>query len=509
MNYKKNDIIELMITDVGSEGEGIGRAEASGIPFFVKGAVQGDVIRASVMKLKASYGYARLLEIKTPSKNRTEPRCPLASKCGGCQLQQLNYMSQLEYKNNKVRNCLVRIGGFQYPPMEEISGMENPWYYRNKAQFPVACDNDGTIRIGFYAGHSHTVIDTEHCYIQAEIMQPLVKELRLFLTRNRISIYDEESGKGLVRHILLRVGFATGEVMVCLVLNGSHFTKDRLKEEELRKELTESLLQIFNRNPIGREADIEATAGSENKMPNGFEKPGYRLSSLCINVNRENTNVILGDKIIPIYGNGFITDRIGEVSYRISPLSFYQVNPVQTKVIYDTVKEFAGLTGTETVWDLYCGIGTIGLYLAGSAGHLIGVEIVTEAVEDAKANAALNGISNAEFYAGAAEEIVPQLLENKTSGSRNGETSPAQIAIVDPPRKGCDTGLLEALLKLGPERIVYVSCDPATLARDLKFLCAEDYKLERVKAVDAFCQSIHVECVVWIQLVDKEKNRSI
>lgn len=457
--YKKNDIIELTITDIGTQGEGIGRVTPEDIPFFVKGALTGDRICAGVMKLKSSYGYARLIEVLEPSPWRTEPRCQVAGPCGGCTLQHLSYEKQAEYKQKHVQNCLERIGGLEDIPMEPIATMEEPWYYRNKAQFPVSRGKDGKVKIGFFAGHTHSVIDTAHCYIQATVMQPLLETIREFLEEYNISTYDEESDKGLVRHILMRVGFATGEIMVCPVLNGEKLPKAEVLEQRLRE-------------------TVEAP---------------YELTSFCININKKKTNVILGDKCILLAGREYITDKIGDVSYRISPLSFYQVNPVQTKRIYDTVKEYAGLTGEEVLWDIYCGTGTIGLYLADGAKKLYGVEIIPEAIADAKENAKANGIDNAEFYVGAAEDVFPKLMKE----------CPPDVAVIDPPRKGCDEKLIQALLEVSPKTLVYVSCDPATLARDLKLLTAGGYEVKRVRAVDAFCHSVHVETVVLMSKKDK------
>lgn len=460
--YKKNDIIELTITDIGTQGEGIGRVTPEDIPFFVKGALTGDKIRAGVMKLKSSYGYARLIEVLEPSPWRTEPKCSVAGPCGGCTLQHLSYEKQAEYKQKHVQNCLERIGGLKDIPMEPICAMEEPWYYRNKAQFPVGRGKDGKVKIGFFAGHTHSVIDTTHCYIQAPVMQPLLETIREFLEEFDISTYDEETGKGLVRHILMRVGFATGEIMVCPVLNGEKLPKAEVLEKRLKE-----TVERYNEGIV---------------LDNAIK---YELTSFCINVNKKKTNVILGDKCILLSGREYITDKIGDVSYRISPLSFYQVNPVQTKCIYDTVKEYAGLTGEEVLWDIYCGAGTIGLYLAEGARKLYGIEIIPEAIADAKENAKANGIENAEFYVGAAEDVFPKLMK----------TCPPDVAVIDPPRKGCDEKLIQALLEVGPKTLVYVSCDPATLARDLKLLTAGGYEVKRVRAVDAFCHSVHVETV--------------
>lgn len=475
--YKKNDIIELTITDIGTQGEGIGRVTPEDIPFFVKGALTGDRIRAGVMKLKSSYGYARLIEVLEPSPWRMEPKCPVAGPCGGCTLQHLSYEKQAEYKQKHVQNCLERIGGLKDIPMEPIAVMEEPWYYRNKAQFPVSRGKDGKVKIGFFAGHTHSVIDTTHCYIQAQVMQPLLETIREFLEEYDISAYDEESGRGLVRHILMRVGFATGEIMVCPVLNGEKLPKAEVLEQRLKETVKEY-------NTVAE----ETSAKKVDKIP-GNEAIRYELTSFCININKKKTNVILGDKCILLSGREYITDKIGDVSYRISPLSFYQVNPVQTKCIYDTVKEYAGLTGDEVLWDIYCGAGTIGLYLAEGAKQLYGIEIIPEAIADAKENAKANGIENAEFYVGAAEDVFPKLMRE----------CPPDVAVIDPPRKGCDEKLIQALLVVRPKTLVYVSCDPATLARDLKLLTAGGYEVQRVRAVDAFCHSVHVETVVQLE----------
>lgn len=489
--YKKNDIIELTITDIGTQGEGIGRVTPEDIPFFVKGALTGDKIRAGVMKLKSSYGYARLIEVVEPSPWRTEPRCTVAGPCGGCTLQHLSYEKQAEYKQKHVQNCLERIGGLKDIPMEPIATMEEPWYYRNKAQFPVSRGKDGRVKIGFFAGHTHSVIDTTHCYIQAPVMQPLLETIREFLEEYEISTYDEETGKGLVRHILMRVGFATGEIMVCPVLNGEKLPKAEVLEARLKE-----TVKKYNGVKSGQvDADErEAALGIEiagDMEASGENKIKYELTSFCININKKKTNVILGDKCILLSGREYITDKLGEVSYRISPLSFYQVNPVQTKRIYDTVKEYAGLTGEEVLWDIYCGAGTIGLYLAEGVKKLYGIEIIPEAIADAKENAKTNGIENAEFYVGAAEDVFPKLMKE----------CPPDVAVIDPPRKGCDEKLIQALLEVSPKTLVYVSCDPATLARDLKLLTAGGYEVKRVRAVDAFCHSVHVETVCLLEYI--------
>lgn len=443
---KKNEECIISIADMGNDGEGIGKYK--GYTLFVKNALVGDVVRVRAMKCKKNYGYARLMEVIEPSPHRVEPRCGIAYQCGGCTLQHLDYGEQLNRKQKKVADCIERLGGITegytlYP----IIGMENPYYYRNKAQFPVRRNGDGKVAIGFYAGGTHTIIDTEHCCIQAKENEAIIKCIRSFIQEENISIYEEESHQGLLRHILTRVGFVTGEIMVCLVINGNDLPG--------KEKLIERLRTI----------------------------PG--MKSISININRDRTNVILGNKVKPLWGEPYITDYIGEVKFRISPLSFYQVNPVQTRILYEKALEFAGLKGDETVWDLYCGIGTISLFLAARARKVYGVEIIPQAIEDAKENARLNGIVNAEFFTGAAEEVLPQKYRD--------EKIYAEVIVVDPPRKGCEESLLETMVTMSPKKIVYVSCDPATLGRDLKYLCARGYKLEKVQAVDQFGHTGHCE----------------
>ena len=449
-NFKKNDLVTLEITDLGSSGEGIGKVD--GFTLFVKDALIGDVIQAKIIKLKKNYGYGRLMEIVTPSPARVEARCLKARACGGCQIQPLDYEKQLEYKENKVRGLLERVGKIQDYVMEPIIGMEEPWHYRNKAQFPVGKDKDGKIITGFYAGRTHSIVPLDKCFIQHPLNEQIMSIVQRWMEEFNISSYDEVSHKGLVRHIFTRIGKYTGEVMVCLVINGKKIPKEA--------ELIERLKQI----------------------------PG--IKSICLNVNRENTNVILGKDIQCLWGQPYITDKIGEISYRISPLSFFQVNPIQTQKLYATALEYAGLTGKETVWDLYCGIGTISLFLAQAAKKVYGVEIVPEAIRDAQENARLNHIENAEFFVGKAEEVLPEQYE------KNGVY--ADVIVVDPPRKGCDEKLLACMVQMAPEKIVYVSCDPATLARDLNYLSNHGYKIEKVRCTDMFPHSVHVETVVLL-----------
>lgn len=471
---KKNDVVELEITDIGADGEGIGKYE--GFTLFVKDAVVGDVVKAHVLKMKKAYGYAKVTEIVRPSEYRVEPKCEFASKCGGCQLQHLSYEKQLEYKQNKVVSCLERIGGFkgiaEVPGIVmPIIGMEEPFYYRNKAQFPVGRGKNDELLIGFYAGHTHSIINHEECAIQSKVCVDIVRVVRSWIEENSISIYNEETHTGLLRHILTRVGFATGEIMVCLIINGDYIPATA--------ELTNALVPLRFEEKARR-----VTADGE------LIESEYHIKSICVNINKDKTNRILGDVVKAVLGEPRITDYIGDLKYRISPLSFFQVNPMQTKKLYDKALEYAGLNGDETVWDLYCGTGTISLFLAKAAKQVYGIEIIPQAVEDAKVNAGINNITNAEFFAGAAEEVFPLLYEKDRAKYQ------ADVVVVDPPRKGCDEVLLDTIVKMGPKRVVYVSCDPATLARDLKYLCEKGYDIKKVQPVEQFAQTGHVECVV-------------
>lgn len=456
MDWKKNDVFQVQIEDMSDTGEGIGKTD--GFTWFVKDAVIGDVVEARVMKTKKSYGFARLMQVLEPSACRVTPRCPSARQCGGCQLQAMSYEEQLKFKENKVRNNLSRIGGLTEIPMEPIIGMEEPWRYRNKAQFPFGKDKNGRIITGFYAGRTHAIIEQEDCLLGVEENQPILDCIRGFMEEYHIAPYEEETHKGLVRHVLIRKGFTTGELMVCLVLNGD---VEKLKAPEV---LVERLVKLF---------------------------PSHMASISC-SINREKTNVIMGKEIVNLYGPGYITDYIGNVCYRISPLSFYQVNPVQTQKLYGTALEYAGLTGEETVWDLYCGIGTISLFLAQKAKKVYGVEIIPQAIDDARANAKLNHFENVEFFVGKAEEVLPEQYEKNQVY--------ADTIVVDPPRKGCDSVCLDTIVKMAPEKVVYVSCDSATLARDVKYLGERGYEVKRVKTVDMFPWSGHVETVCLLVL---------
>lgn len=457
----KNDIVTVEITDIGVSGEGIGHVD--GYTLFIKDAVIGDVVEAKVMKAKKNYGYARLMKVITPSEYRVEPKCAFARRCGGCQIQEMSYNRQLVFKDQKIRGNLERIGGFTKDQidtvMQPVVGMEHPFGYRNKAQFPFGTDKEGNPITGFYAGRTHDIIANTDCALGVEQNKEILEIILQYMRENKIKSYDEKTGKGLIRHALIRYGFKTKEIMVCLVVNGKKLPK--------AERLIEKLIQIEG------------------------------MTSITISPNTRRDNVIMGDSYEILWGQGYITDYIGNVKYQISPLSFYQVNPVQTEKLYGLALEYADLKGDETVWDLYCGIGTISLFLAQKAKQVYGVEIVPQAIDDAKENAKINAIDNAEFFVGKAEEVLPEYYA-EYEREHNGETAHADVIVVDPPRKGCDETLLETIVKMQPEKVVYVSCDSATLARDLKYLCANGYEIRMCRGVDQFPQSVHVETVVLL-----------
>lgn len=456
---KKNETTKVTIEDIGVNGEGIGKVD--GYTLFVKDALIGDEIEAKVIKAKKNYGYARMMNILKASKHRVSAKCPVARQCGGCQIQELSYDEQLRFKEKKVRQNLERIGGF-LPEfidqvMDPICGMESPFYYRNKAQFPFGTDKEGHIVTGFYAGRTHQIIPNKECALGVQQNKEILDIIVDFMEKYHISSYNEETQKGLVRHALIRYGFTTKEIMVCLVING-----DKIPHSE---KLVENLCKLEG------------------------------MTSITYSVNKENTNVIMGKEIGVLWGQGYITDYIGNVKYQISPLSFYQVNPAQTEKLYGLALEYAQLKGNETVWDLYCGIGTISLFLAQKAKKVYGVEIIPQAIDDARNNARINHIENAEFFVGKAEEVLPEQYEkNKVY---------ADVIVVDPPRKGCDETLLDTMVQMSPERVVYVSCDSATLARDLKYLCERGYQIEKVRAVDQFPMTVHVETVALLKKTEQ------
>ena len=461
---------------MGVDGEGIGKYD--GMTFFVKDALIGDEILARALKLKKNYGYARVEEILTPSPYRVEPKCPIHRQCGGCQIQALSYEKQMEFKGEKVRNNLLRIGGFSEEELDQVMeptvGMDEPYRYRNKAQFPVGKDKEGNLITGFYASRTHSIIPVTDCLLGVSENKEILLAVKNYMQKNHIEPYDEKTGKGLIRHVLIRFGFTTKEIMVCLIINGTKLPN--------QKDLIDALTKIDG------------------------------MTSISFNVNTRNTNVILGDRTECIWGQSYITDYIHlregndftttdtAIAYRISPQSFYQVNPEQTEKLYSLALEYAGLTGQESVWDLYCGIGTISLFLAQKAKQVYGVEIVPQAIEDARNNASINGITNAEFFVGKAEEVLPEFYESHKG--KDDTMSRPDVIVVDPPRKGCDRLCLDTILKMQPARVVYVSCDSATLARDLRILCDGGYELKKVRPVDQFAHTGHVETIVALHRTD-------
>lgn len=462
---KKNDIVEIQIEDLSHEGAGIGHVD--GITCFVKDAVPGDLVHAIITKVKKTYCFATVKEVINPSAFRVEPLCPEYRKCGGCQIMQLSYEKQLQIKQSIVENNLIRIGGFDKEfvkdIMEPILGMETPFRYRNKAQVPVAESADGEIVAGFYGARSHRVVPNSDCKLCSEQSMKIVSSITDFMKNNSIKAYDENSGQGVLRHVLIREGKASGETMVCLVVNGESFPKQEL--------LVEKLIHEFD-----------------------------SIKSIVLNTNTRRDNVILGNVTTPIWGKESIRDSItldsgDTVYFDISANSFYQVNHDQMEKLYSIALEYANLSGNESVWDLYCGIGTITLSMAKRAKVVYGVEIVPQAIENAKANAELNGINNTEFFLGEAEVVLPEFYE-KNAGQ---QMACPDVIVVDPPRKGCDEACLGTMVKMQPQRIVYVSCDTATLARDLKYLCENGYRLEKVRPVDQFGHTMHTECVACLK----------
>ncbi len=465
--YKKGDVLEVTIEDLSDEGLGIGKHD--GYALFVKDTVVGDRCRVKIMKAKKNYAFAHLEEVIDPSSFRIEPLCKNARACGGCQLQAMSYEAELDFKENKVKNNLIRIGGFAEEFIDSIKepivGMEKPFRYRNKAQYPIGYDRAGNPVAGFYAGRTHDIIPNTDCLLGREINKTILECILSFMRKEKISAYDENTGKGLIRHVLIREGFTSKEIMVCLVVNARTLPKE------------ESLCEVLIK-----------------------EVPA--IKSICLNVNLKDTNVIMGDETRVLWGKETVEDELDGVKFKISARSFYQINPVQTERLYKKALDFAGLTGKESVWDLYCGIGTISLFLARKAGKVYGVEIIPEAIADAKENAKLNGITNAEFFVGKAEEVLPDFYNNPDS-----ETMlHPDVIVVDPPRKGCDEKCLETMLRMEPERIVYVSCDSATLARDLKILCEEKYELKAWQCYDQFSRTVHVEVCCLLEQLKRAKD---
>ena len=447
----KNKEYIVDIVDIGQGGVGVGKYE--GFTVFVEGGLLQDKVKVKISKSKKNYAVGDIVEIIEKSPFRVDRICSDELKdCGGCQIQELNYNKQLELKTNEVKQVVARIGKLENVDIHETMGMENPCRYRNKAQFPIQKIN-GEPAIGFYKKKSHDVIPTDMCVIQHDINDKIIKIIKTYIQAYNISIYNENTHTGVLRHLVTKVGFTTNEVMVVLVANGTNLPH----LNELASILEENI-------------------------------PGFK--TLVLNVNKAKTNVILGKENKVIYGNGKINDYIGDLVFEISPLSFFQVNPIQTEVLYNKALEYAELKENDTVFDIYCGIGTISLFLAQKATKVYGIEIVEDAIKDAKINAKLNNLNNVEFYVGKAEEVVPKMYsEGKT----------ANVVMVDPPRKGCDEKVLDTIVSMQPDRVVYVSCNPSTLARDLAYLDERGYKCVEIQPVDMFPHTMHVECVAKIK----------
>ncbi len=450
---RKNQEIQLHIEGLSHEGEGVGRFD--GFTLFVPGSVPGDTVSARVISLQKTYARALLMEIIRPSTHRVIPECASHHECGGCQLQHLAYPEQLRQKQIIVKETLLRIGGLDIPVLP-VLGMPEPWRYRNKAQVPFGSEG-GAIKAGFFARRSHTIVDLDRCPIQHPANDRAVAAVRFALATTGLPVYNEADHSGLLRYVLARTSLATGETLVVLVTNGRNLPRKETLVEIIRSRLA-------------------------------------NVAGIVQNINNRRGNAILGPEEITLYGRPYITEQLGDLSFRISARSFFQVNTIQTKVLYDKVAEYAALTGRETVFDLYCGTGTISLYLSRRAHRVVGVESIPEAIADAKENARINQIFNAEFHAGRAEETLPALCRK---GYR------ADVVVADPPRKGCDPTVLKAITNMQPDRIIYVSCNPATLARDLKSLTQNGYITTSVQPVDMFPHTSHVETVVLMSRVDK------
>ena len=570
-SYKKNDLVILEIMDLTEEGQGVGKSD--GLVFFVKDSVMGDVVEARILKVKKNYAYAKVEKLLEASPYRVTPLCPVAGKCGGCQLQHLSYEKELAWKEDRIAQSLIRIAGI---PEEEVRKRGEGILggkterYRNKAQYPVQngkelhveteqigensildrkektaknCIEDGKreghinsmsvvreelsgLKMGFYGFHSHRIIETEDCLINSAENPLILNCIKEWAREYQISGYEEETGKGLLRHIFLRKGFSTGEILLCLVLNGKSLPHgkelwEKLQGLPLRVEAgglqrgaevssgvyveskEDGYYGIDSESGVNLHCGMDAQSRADVHYGKNRKVPG-KIVGLSMNINEGSGNAILGKETHCLYGKESIEDKIGELSFSISVPSFYQVNPVQTEKIYGKALEYAALTGEETVWDCYCGIGTISLFLAQKAKQVYGLEIVPEAIENAKKNAEKNGLQNAEFFVGAAEEVLPKWVEEQkrelsAKGADYGIGDMVDVVSLDPPRKGCDEACLSAVLELSPKRIVYVSCDPGSLARDMKYLREGGYVLEKWVGIDNFPRTGHVETIALLQ----------
>ena len=451
-NIAKNKEYIVNIIDNGYEGEGI--AKIDNFTIFVPGAIKGEKVKILIVKVTTSYAFGKILEIIESSKDRVENLdCGTYKRCGGCNLRHMNYPKTLELKRDIVQNLVNKNLKIDLQVKNTI-GMENPFNYRNKAQYPVGLNKEGKAIIGVFANRTHEVIETNGCMIQNKDSEKIAKYICEFADKNNMHVYDEHTGKGLLRHIVIKVGIKTKEIMCILVLNG----KEINNEEKLIKELI-------------------------SNFPN--------IKTIVKNINTKNTNVILGKENITIYGNGYIYDKLGDYTFKISPLSFYQINPIQTEKLYKLALDKAALTGEEILLDLYCGIGTIGIFMANKAKKVYGIEIVEDAIKDAKENCKINNILNAKYYAGDTEKLLSNLIEK--------ENIIPDVVVVDPPRKGLDKTTIENIKNIKPKKVIYISCNPSTLVRDLSYLI-EEYNVQEIQPVDMFPYTSHVECVSVLHL---------
>lgn len=453
---EKNEYYDVKIESLTHDGLGV--AKIDGFPIFVTNALVGEEVNLKITLVKKTYAFGRAVDIFVTSPNRVTPPCKIYKQCGGCQVQHLDYQGQLQMKHDTVVNQFKRIGHIEDANVLPTIGMEEPWRYRNKTQVPFGL-NQGDVVAGFYQKRSHEIIDMRHCLIQTDISDEIIHEMRDICRQFKIAPYNEQNNTGILRHVIVRVGFKTDEVMVILVT---------------RKEKIINLDRVVDR--------------LTEKFP--------QIKVIAQNINPDITNAILGEKTNIIYGESYIYDEMNGIRFAISPRSFYQVNPIQTETLYSKAVEFAQLTGEEVVFDAYCGIGTITLFLAQHAKKVYGVEIIPEAIEDAKMNAKLNGFENTEFAVGKSEDVIPAWIKDGIK---------PDVIVVDPPRKGCDKTLLDTMIEAAPNRIVYVSCDSATLARDVKILIEGGYKLEVAQPVDMFPQTSHVECVAKLTKSERLK----
>ena len=446
----KNEEFIVDIIDSGFTGEGI--AKIDGMTVFIPNAIKGEKAKIKILKVTTSHAFGKILEILKQSENRKKPDCETYAQCGGCSMRHIDYLKTLEIKKNSVISTLKKALGKEIE-INEVIGMDNPYNYRNKLQYPIGIDEKGKTTMGVFAERTHRIVSTQNCKIQDSLSQKIANSIFQFILDNNISVYNEKNLSGALRHIIIRIGKKTNEVMITLVTNEKNFEKEQ--------ELVNNIISNFP-----------------------------EVKTIVKNINNKNTNVILGKENVILYGNGFIYDYLGDFKFKISPMSFYQVNPIQTEKLYGKAVEFANLTGKETVFDLYCGIGTIGIFASKKIKKLYGIETVLEAIKDAKENAKINNVQNAEFFADNVEKFLPEFI--------NQNNIKPDVIFIDPPRKGCDKIALETLLKIEASKIVYVSCNPATLGRDLKIL-EEKYNMEKIAICDMFPFTSHIECVALLK----------